>query len=124
MFPAKFGMKSTRDGNRRRRCRDRRVLVIPSLSLMDMFSPAKVIAAMKTVRVGVCVAGIRTTDKQESICSAPSFLLGGRRPVPVKRCINTETTDRRSEHYGCSLPGRPSHLPHSHWPASGTRHRF
>lgn len=55
MFPAKFGMKSTRDGNCRRRCRDRRVLVIPSLSLMDTFSPAKVIAAMKTVCVCLCV---------------------------------------------------------------------
>lgn len=106
MFPAKFGMKSTRDGNRRRRCRDRQVLVIPSLSLMDMFSPAKVIGAMKN-SVCVCACGSvcgghQDYRQQESICSAQSFLLGRRRLVPVKRCINTETTDRRSEHCGCS----------------------
>lgn len=96
-------MKSTRDGNCRRRCRNRRVLVIPSLSLMAMFSPAKVIAA------SVCICACRSVcgghqdhRQQESICSAQSFLLGRRRLVPVKRCINTETTDRRSEHYDCS----------------------
>lgn len=103
MFPVKFGMKSTRDGNCRRRCRDRRVLVIPSLSLMAMFSPAKVIAASVCIcACGSVCGGHQDHRQQESICSAQSFLLGRRRLVPVKRCINTETTDRRSEHYDCS----------------------
>lgn len=115
-------MKSTCNGGSRRCCHDRCVPVIPLLSLMGMFSSAKVIATMKTVFVCVSGCGRCWDDRhQESICSVQSFLLGRRRLVPVKRCINTETTD------GCGRTSRYSlwagrttchclnrqHLPHA-----------
>lgn len=103
MFPGKSGMKSACNGGSRRCCHDRRVLVIPLLPLMGMFSSAKIIAAMKTVFVFVSVCGRRQDYReQERICSVQSSLPDRRRPVPVKRCINTEMTDGRGERHGCS----------------------
>lgn len=128
LSPVKFGIKSTCDGNYRRSCRSRRVLVIPPLtfdryvqvSLSDRNSSHEstvcaCVRACDCVCARVCVVGLRIRDNG-SICSAPSVCLSRRRLLPVKRCINTEMTRRTL------LPqpqGRPSHLPLLCSPASG-----
>lgn len=125
MSPVTFGMKSTRNSSVCSCCRDSRVPVIPSLSLMDMFSSAKVIAAVKTVCLCVSVCGGRQDCRQQgSICSAPLFSSRQKTAGSCER-MHQHGDDRQTQRtLRLQPPGRPGHLPHSPPPASGTRPRF
>lgn len=127
MFPGKSGMKSACNVGSRRCRHDRRVLVIPLLSLMGMFSLAEVIAAMNTVFVCGSVCGRRQDDRQETTRAHLQCTIFSTWQTTAGSCetMHQHGDDRRTRWTSrLQPPGRPSHLPHSQPPASGARQLF